>query len=283
MVSHGASVGRDVTLVAIRAAVQMVTAADGFRERTATIFSTGQHAASVSICALVPVRTNDLTNFFRFHFGKERDCAVFSAASAGRDVACTVFGAAVQMVAAADGVSERTAPVTPTGQHAASVSICALAPVRTNDLTNFFRFHFGKERDCAVFSAASAGRDVACTVFGAAVQMVAAADGVRERTAPVTPTGQHAASVSICALAPVRTNDLTNFFRFHFGKERDCAVFSAASAGRDVACTVFGAAVQMVAAADGVRERTAPVTPTGQRAASVSTCALAPVRTKDAR
>ena len=52
VVSHGASVGRDVTLVAIRTAVQMVTAADSFSERTAAIFSTGQLATRLAICAL---------------------------------------------------------------------------------------------------------------------------------------------------------------------------------------------------------------------------------------
>ena len=265
---------RNVTCVAIRTTVEMVAAAHGIGKGAASIPTTRQLTASVSVRARAAVGTDYVLVLGWSLLHKWNDFISLSAGTR-RNVTCVAIRTTVEMVAAAHGFGKRAASPLTTRQFAASVSIRTLTLTVGADYVLVLGWSLLHKRNDFISLSAGTRRNVTCVAIRTTVEMVAAAHGFGKRAASPLTTRQFAASVSIRTLTLTVGADYVLVLGWSLLHKRNDFISLSAGTRRNVTCVAIRTTVEMVAAAHGFGKRAASILTTRQFAASVSIRTLA--------
>ena len=266
---------RNIARVAVRTAVEMVTAAHSLGKRAASPLTTGQFAASVSIGTLALTIGADYVLVFGWSLLHKWNDIILSSACTRRNIASVAVRTAVEMVAAAHSLGKRAALPLTTGRFAASVSIRALALTIGADYVLVLGWSLLHKWNDIILLIACTRRNIARVAIRTAVDMVTAAHSLGIRAASPVTTGQLAASVSIRTLALTTGADNALVLGWSLLHKRNDIILLSACTRRNIARVAVRTAVLTIAAAHSVGKRAASPLTTGQFAASVSIGTLA--------
>ena len=266
---------RNIARVAVRTAVEMVTAAHSVGNRAASPLTTGQFAASVSIRTLALTIGADNVLVLGWSLLHKWNDVILPIACTHRNIARVAVRTAVDMVIAAHSVGIRAACPLTTGQLAASVSIRTFALTIGADNVLVLGWSLLHKWNDVILPSACTRRNIARVAVRTAVEMVTAAHSVGNRAASPLTTGQFAASVSIRTLALTIGADNVLVLGWSLLHKWNDVILPIACTHRNIARVAVRTAVDMVIAAHSVGIRAACPLTTGQLAASVSIRTLA--------